>query len=80
VSSSGTDSYGGTVNGAADARLEKSGSGTLTLSGGLPGFKGTTAVLGGTLGLRTAGLSGAVTLTTPGTVSVAAPAVQGLMG
>lgn len=81
VSTSGSDTYAGSlVSSWTNSRLEKTGSGTLTLAGGLPGFNGITTVSGGTLGLRSAGLPGTVALAAPAGASVATPAVQGLMG
>ena len=80
VSQATDGTFAGLLSGAADAQLIKSGSGTLTLNGTASPFLGQASISGGTLALQSATLPAAVAVGAAGTLSVAAPATNGLTG
>ncbi len=73
VSGSTSTTYAGTITGSAGSLIDKSGTGTLALTGSNTGFLGTTTVDGGNLsvsGNPNALGTGAVTVKTNGTLQV----------
>ena len=57
-----SSTFDGSLSGTASARLDKQGSGTLTLAGDSSAFAGSTTIHDGTLALAAAQLGGALTL------------------
>ncbi len=80
VTVSGSDTYAGSLSGGADARVEKSGAGTLNLTGPNAPFSGTLADSQGTLALQGVALAGTLAVAAPGNVTVLPAATNGLMG
>ena len=70
AASTTTSTFDGSLSGTASARLDKQGSGTLTLAGDSSAFAGSTTISGGTLALAAnAQLGGALTVASGATLT-----------
>ncbi|MDD3585189.1 MAG: PA14 domain-containing protein [Kiritimatiellae bacterium] len=72
--------FAGSFTGGTDARVTKTGSGTLGLSGPLSSLAGRVALQSGTIETHSAALAAAADLAAAGTLRVAAPVANGLSG
>ena len=80
VSQAGNSTFAGALSSPTNVSFEKSGSGTLTLSGPRPTFSGTLSAAQGTLALQAATVPGSLSVAPAGTASIQPAATNGLMG
>ena len=80
VSQAGDSTFAGILSGPSGAWLGKTGAGALALNGPNNAFSGTVATVQGTLSLQGVALPGALSVSSPATVTVLPAATNGLMG